>query len=295
MRKLRQFEFVMEIARCGSVSKAARYLNLSQPTLSKYIGNLEEEIGLELFDRTTIPLKLTEAGRRYVVAGERILKTYSKLKDDLEIIKAGKTNTVRVGISPTRAHFILSKLIKNFKEINDKTKIVIKEDTVSALNESLYKGETDLIISLKSDETRCFDEVPLFKEKTLLAIPKEYENYSIEKILKECPFISSDSGNYLSDMLFNIMYEYGREDPVIEAQSIESVLVLVNDGIGAGFVPSYVRERCFYNNIVFKDIPDVIKTKNKIEDNRQVCVFFKQDKILNNVEKDLIQAAKNLK
>ena len=78
MRKLRQFEFVMEIARCGSVSKAARYLNLSQPTLSKYIANLEEEIGLELFDRTTIPLKLTEAGRRYLAAGDRILKKKKK-------------------------------------------------------------------------------------------------------------------------------------------------------------------------------------------------------------------------
>lgn len=293
MRKLRQFEFVMEIARRGSVSKAARYLNLSQPTLSKYLANLEEEIGLELFDRTTIPLKLTEAGRRYITAGDRIIKTYNKLKDDIETLKAGINDTVRVGIGPTRAHFILPELIKNFREINPSAKIVVKEDTVSSLNESLYRGETDLIISLKNDETSHFSEIPLFSEKTLIAVPKKYSDLSAEKILRECPLISADSGNYLSDMLVNILYEYGREEPTIEAQSIESVLVLVNDGIGAGFVPSYVRERCLYNNVVFKEIPDTLKIKG--EDNRQICVFYKQDRVLNDVERDLIEAVKKLK
>jgi len=86
LRKLRQYEFVIEIARCGSVSKAAKYLNLSQPTLSKYLATLEEEIGHELFDRTTMPLKLTEAGRKYLAAANRILKIYNRLKDELEMM-----------------------------------------------------------------------------------------------------------------------------------------------------------------------------------------------------------------
>ncbi|MBE6606052.1 MAG: LysR family transcriptional regulator [Ruminococcaceae bacterium] len=294
MRKLRQYEFVIEIARCGSVSKAAKYLNLSQPTLSKYLATLEEEIGHELFDRTTMPLKLTEAGRKYLAAANRILKIYNRLKDELEMINDGKNDSLIVGMSPTRAHFMLLKLMKNFKSMNSSARIVIKEDTVAALNEKLYRGELDLIISLKSDESKEFEEVFLFNEQTLLALPKKYNDYPVEKILRQCPFVSPGPGDFLSDVMVSVLYEYDREAPAIEAQSIESVLILVNEGMGVGFVPSYIRELCTYDNVVFKEIPYELKEKNKVEDNRQVCVFYKRDKTLTQAEKDLICAAKAL-
>ncbi len=294
MRKLRQFEFVMEIARCGSVSKAARYLNLSQPTLSKYIANLEEEIGLELFDRTTIPLKLTEAGRRYLAAGDRILKTYSKLKDDLEMIKAGINDTVRIGISPTRAHFILPELIKKFKEINFSAKIIIEEYTISELNEKLLREELDLIISIKSEDTKYFDCVPLSNERTMIAIPLKYEKYDIKKIFKECPFISTGAGGYLYELLMNILFEYEMDEPVMEAKSIESVLALINSDMGIGLVPSYVIGNNQYENVCFVELPEKIKTNNNVEDSRMVGVFWRQNKTLNKVEEDFIEAAKRL-
>ena len=208
LKKIRQYEFVIEINRCGSVSKAARHLNLSQPTLSKYLASLEEEIGMEWFDRTTIPLRPTEAGRRYIAAGEWILKIYHKLEEDFAEISAGMTNSVRVGISPTRAHFILPGLIRNFQIINPTAKIIIKEDTASALNASLQRNEIDLIISLKNDKTKLFESIPLFQERTVLAVPKAYKDDSVEKICRECPFISPNAGNYLSDMLFHILYKY---------------------------------------------------------------------------------------
>ncbi len=294
MRKLRQFEFVMEIARCGSVSKAARYLNLSQPTLSKYLASLEEEIGLELFDRTTIPLKLTEAGRRYVAAGDRILKTYNKLKDDLDIIKAGVTDTVRVGISPTRAHFILHKLIKNFREINNEAKIIIEEYTISELNEKLSRKELDLIISIKSEDTKHFEYIPLSNERTMLAIPSSYAEYDIKNIFKECSFISTGAGSYLYELLMNILFEYEMDEPIIEAKSIESVLALINSGMGIGLVPSYVKEHNQYENICFVELPEEIKRNNNVEDNRQVGVFCRQENALNKIEEDFIKAAKKL-
>ena len=293
MRKLRQYEFVSEIARCGSVSKAARNLNIAQPTLSKYLTVLEEEIGLELFDRTTIPVKLTEAGRRYITAGEHILKTYQKLKDDFDVIKSGMIDSVRVGMSPTRAHFILPELVKNFRNINSNAKIIVEEYIITELNEKLMDGSLDLIISLQSEETRSFDYVPLYGEETIMAVPDKYKDLDVEEILAKCPFIGRVTGGYLSDLLLDILYEYQREEPTIEAQSIESILSLVSNGIGVGLVPSYVKEGCQYANIVYRELPDKIKNRNKTEYNRNICIFYKSGKVLNSIERDFIKAAIN--
>lgn len=294
MRKLRQFEFVIEIARCGSISKAARYLNLAQPTLSKYLNNLEEEIGLELFDRTTIPIKLTEAGRRYLAAGERILKTYNKLGNDLNKIKEGMSDSVRIGMSPTRAHFILPELINNFKKINSEAKVVVEEYTVDELNEKLSRGELDLIISIKSEDTKYFNYVHLSDERTLLAIPSRYQKCDIKKVFKECPFISTGEGSYLYELLMNILFEYEMDEPIIEAKSIESVLALINNGMGMGLVPSYIKEHNQYENVCFIELPEEIKGNNNVENNRMVGVFCRQDKILNKLEEGFIEAAKKV-
>ena len=72
MKHIRQYEIVLEIARRGSISKAAEALGISQPTLSKLLQKTEEQLGLELFDRQSLPLKLTDFGRRYAAAGQRI-------------------------------------------------------------------------------------------------------------------------------------------------------------------------------------------------------------------------------
>ncbi len=172
MNTLKEFETVIEIARCGSVSKAAKVLKISQSTLSKYLSKLESELGLELFDRKKIPLRLTEAGQKYIDAGRRISDSYKKLSRELEGIKNGNSNTLTIGLSPTRAHFVLPLLVEYFYKINDGTRLVFKERTAAQLSAELYAGELDLIISIKYDGTRNFGAVELFSEDIFLAIPK---------------------------------------------------------------------------------------------------------------------------
>lgn len=294
MKKLRQFELVIEIARQGSISKAARCLNLSQPTLSKYLTNLEQELGLELFDRTTLPIKLTEAGNRYLISGRRILDTYKKLEKDLDMIKADLFEEVRIGISPTRAHFILPKLIRDFKKVSPDTKVVVVEKTVKELNNDLKMGRLDLVISLKNEESTQFDSIDLFKENIMLAIPEEYSDHDSTDILKKCQFISTGSGLYLSNVLYDILYEYEREEPLIEVQSIESALALVNQGLGVSLVPSYIEKYSNYENVKFIPLPDELQSRKHLSLSRQICVFYRYGQRLNKAEKAFIEIAKNV-
>lgn len=294
MNPIRRFEIVIEIQKYGSVSKAAKALNIAQSTLSKYLSKLEEELGIALFDRTTIPIKLTEAGERYVVAGKRILDTHKKLQKDFDMLKSGPSKTIKIGLSPTRAHFILTGLVEKFYELNKETKLVVVEKTVAQLNDELQRGELDLIISLKCEGTKQFEDVPLFLEKLILAVPKKYEEKSTEEILKECPIISTGTGLHISNALLDILYEYKREEPVIEVQSIESALSLANCGHGICLVPSYVEKYNQHNNIFFSELPEKLKIYKNLNLNRQISAFYRKGDTLKKAEQDIIKACKSI-
>ena len=72
----KQLKYVIVLAREGSFSKAAESLGITQPSLSQYVKKIEKEIGLELFDRTGGNLRLTDAGRVYIDAGQKILERF---------------------------------------------------------------------------------------------------------------------------------------------------------------------------------------------------------------------------
>ncbi len=294
MNQLKQFKCVAEIAKYGSISKAAKALNIAQSTLSKYLSKLEDELGLTLFDRTTIPIKPTEAGERYLVAGKRIIETHQKLERDFDMLKQGPSKTLKIGLSPTRAHFILTGLIEKFYESNNDTKLVVVEKTVAQLNDDLQRGELDMIISLKCDGTKQFEAVPLFLEKLILAVPKKYKDKTTEEILKECPIISTGTGLHISNALLDVLYEYKREEPLIEVQSIESALSLANIGLGICLVPSYVKNYNQYENIFFIEIPEDLKVYKNLNFNRQICAFYRKGETLREAEKEIIKACKSI-
>ena len=292
--QLREFEFVIEINKHGSVSKAAKALKIAQPTLSKYLARLEENLGVLLFERGRFPLKPTEAGEKYITAGKRILETYRRLEKDFFRMKSGENKSLKIGISPTRAHFVLPKLVSEFYNRNKDVKLVVKEKNTSGLNNDLANGNLDLIISLKYDGTKNFESIPLFEESVLLAIPKKYQGKPLADILSECDFIQTEKGLNISNMLGEILFETGREDVCIEVQSIESALALTNEGLGISLVPSYVKDFSLYGNVFYEEIPEDIKEVSRLNMKRQICVFFRKDEPPNEYAEDIINICKKL-
>ena len=79
--EIRQFTYVSMVAECGSFTKAAATLFITQPALSNYINKLEEDLGVRLFDRSVTPVKLTYAGEQYLEYaknGQILVERYRK-------------------------------------------------------------------------------------------------------------------------------------------------------------------------------------------------------------------------
>ena len=92
-------EYFITTVREGSISKAAEKLYLSQPYLSQCIARTEKELGVKLFDRSHMPLKLTEAGKIYMRYLESVGVLTGQFEEQLGELKTGRSRTLNVGMT----------------------------------------------------------------------------------------------------------------------------------------------------------------------------------------------------
>jgi DNA-binding transcriptional LysR family regulator len=299
MSYLKKYEYVIEIAKSGGISQAADNLGMSQPTLSKYIKKLEGELGVELFDRSTIPLKLTPAGEKFIAAGTRLIDMEHQLEKQLEEIKLNKNTVISVGISPSRSPYLIPSVIEVFRKKDTSSRIVIKERTTAQLAQMLRDGELDLVISILDDESAEFERIELFDEDIILAAPAccTNDDQSSLDILRTSTLIQVGKGLNLWQTMNQMTSILNVGSPEIECQSIESALALVKRGIGATIVPSYVEKYGSEDQnkyIRFMTLPtNDLKSLYDLY-KRKVCLFYRKEQFLTQSEKNFISCVKEI-
>ena len=112
--QLVQVEGFLEVARRGSVSRAADALFVTQPTLTARLHSLERELGASLFVRTPHGMRLTEAGRAWVPYAERALRALVDGRDVLEQVRTASAGHLMIGAAPAVSTYILPELLEQF-------------------------------------------------------------------------------------------------------------------------------------------------------------------------------------
>lgn len=295
MNYLKQFIYVITIANSGSFSRAADALQVAQPTLSKYIQKLEINIGIELFDRSTIPIRLTSAGKLYVAAGKKLIDHDHQLQKQLQEVKGKNNLELTVGISPSRAPYLLPSIISRYQATENSGKVIIQEATVPELKERLLTGDLDLIISLADEGTIPFESVDLFDETILFAVPRVLDSrLALEEKLLSLPHISVGKGQYMWHVMETVLHALGGREPCIECQSIESAMALVKQGIGTMLVPSYIRDYGSEeqnNNVHFYRLPLDHYPNLKATAKRKVSLFYRREQFLTHAARSFINCA----
>ncbi len=113
--ELREFSYVSMLAQCGSFTKAASKLFITQPALSNYINKVEEELGVKLFDRSSNPLVLTYAGEQYLKRARGILNQMEDMRREMRDITHHKTGRLRIGFPSERIIYMLPLILAPFK------------------------------------------------------------------------------------------------------------------------------------------------------------------------------------
>lgn len=99
MDDLKSFTYVLAVAECKSISKAAELLYISQPSLSRFISSLEQELGILLFERKSNGINLTEAGEIYVAYGKEIKRLNSTMEHELKELQLSEEQEIHVCMS----------------------------------------------------------------------------------------------------------------------------------------------------------------------------------------------------
>ena len=295
MSSLKQYEYVIAIATQGGISQASESLGMAQPTLSKYLKKLESDLGIELFDRSTLPIRLTRAGELYVETGRKMLDFHRQFEKQLEEIKENKNTVIRVGLSPSRSPYMMPSVVEAYKQRNPTGRVIIEERTTTELNSRLASGELDLIINLLDEDTDGFASVHLFNESVLVAVAAhQCHTDSAIELLQTSPLISVGRGQAMWQTMQRIVREVGGRPPEIECQSIESAMALVKHGLGAMLVPSYIAEfgTAEQNrNILFLPLP----TEWAKAYQRDVCLFYRKEQFLTQAEREFIACVEHIK
>jgi DNA-binding transcriptional LysR family regulator len=227
----------------------AEQLHISQPALSKHIRNLEETLGVRLFDREVTPLGLTAAGEQFVRQAEELLYQQDRLKKTMEQFRSGEAGCLDIGVSPFRTQLLMPQMLKKLRLRYPGIRVCLHEPPSDQLRKEAAEGKFDFaIVNLPVDES-VLDVTPMAKEKMVLAIPMAMldklpavpEGDLPEIDLKDCgelPFVAAKQGQEMRRYFDKLFTRAGIHPNIaVEVTGLTSAWALANAGLGAALVP----------------------------------------------------------
>lgn len=144
---LKQAHYIKTISECGSITAAAKKLYVSQPSLSQMLRHVEEELGVEIFDRSIAPFQLTYAGEKYLHAAQIMLSAQEQLESEIREIRHEYSGRLRLGISVSRGMQVLPLVIPKFTAQYPNVKLELVESGSDTLDAMLKAGKIDLALA----------------------------------------------------------------------------------------------------------------------------------------------------
>ena len=169
----KQDETFLAIAQAGSVSKAAQGLYLSQPAVSRSLKRLEEDLGIQLFDREAAPLRLTQAGERYLRYVRENQERERRLRQDLAQLEREPSGTVRVGLNFWRSSLVLPRVPPAFQRKYPHIQVEPAEGSHQDLSVLLDQGKLDFALLHRPNPYPQFAFHHLRHERILLFLRRD--------------------------------------------------------------------------------------------------------------------------
>lgn len=167
----REMRYVYEVYRQRSFSKAAQALFIAQPSLSQMIKKAETRAGGPLFDRSTVPVHLTELGRAYIEAAEEIMQAqerFSRYASDAEHCLRG---SLSLGGTTLFTSYVLPPLISAFSARYPGVEIRLHEQHTRVLRRELQEGTLDLAVDNSVLDPLHYHQLVYRQERLILAVP----------------------------------------------------------------------------------------------------------------------------
>lgn len=166
----RNYDYFLTIVKTGSLTKAAEILYITQPSLSKYLSRLEENLNIQLFDRSRSPLTLTYAGKLYLEYINTIIRMNQQLQMSFDEIRNDEAGEVTMGIASWRSSIIMPTLLPLFHSRYPNIKVNVIEGKSYSFESAMMNNQVDFCyMTIPSNFSMAVIHESLGMEKIYLA------------------------------------------------------------------------------------------------------------------------------
>lgn len=243
----RQLRVFNEVARQLSFSKAARVLHLTPPAVTMQVKELEQQVGLALFERSGRQVSLTTPGEYMLVYARRILATLKDAEDAAARLRQVEAGTLTIGMVSTAMYF-LPRMLAEFRREHEHVEIRLAEGNREKLVRMLQANEVDVAVMGRPPRELATRAEPFAAHPHVFVAAPTHPLASGEgrvdvESLRPCPFIVREEGSGTRAAMENFFTEARIEQRVLmEMSSNESIKQAVISGMGLSFLSLHTLE-----------------------------------------------------
>lgn len=250
-------------AESGNFRRAAELLYISQPSVTVHIKQLEKELGISLFQRDGKKIKLTEAGKRYLIHAKSLIEEYQKGLEDLRSFSQGYTTQLTLAISPLIADTILPYVLKSYTKQYPEVEISVKIVESTEIEQAVLKEEVDLGLSCLNSHHPDLQSELLYKDEVILVAAHDGRDSESappldeEEVLNSNYLLTHNHPGYWESLCRDVKGKY----PGVKMMKVSQVHItkrFIGEGLGVSFLPiSTVRRELLEGRLLEVDCQSI--------------------------------------
>lgn len=240
---LRQIEYFVAVAEHGAFGAAADVLGVSQPSLSKQLSTMEDELGIRLFERTSRRVSLTPTGRAVLARGRSILNEVRDFKAVARGTSSLFAARLSIGVLPSVGAYFMPIANRRLHKLYPDLRLLVQEGATRQLLDLLKDGTIDAVIGTPTNDPE-FDSAPLFEEALWVCAasddPLSMGSGPVKlSDLANSPLLSLSAGFSLHDLVEQLAMKAGTYlSRDYEGGSLDAVRQMAVMGAGVAILPS---------------------------------------------------------
>ncbi len=238
---LAQIEGFVEIARQGTMRRAAEVLAISQPALTARIQALERELGAQLFRRTQRGMVLTPAGRAFLPHADRAIEAVTGGATLIRQLEHGVIGELALAVAPAVSAYVLPVVLARFTEYHPDVRLLVRTGHSEEVVDLVARGEVELGIVRLLRDTRVRSR-PLYEDELVLVAPPDHPfavtgAIDVAEVSHARLILFDRTSSYyeLTNALFRVAGVVPRG--VMEVDNIEAAKRMVEQGLGVALLP----------------------------------------------------------
>lgn len=238
MKLLRTFAVT---ARTLNFHKAADQLFLAQPTVTQHIRQLEEELHVQLFDRSARQVRLTAAGDRFLEYANQVLAVYEKGVEELTAWHKGYRDRLVLATSPLVARSTLPQVVKRFAIAHPDVEVVVKIVLSGEVAQMVAERRAHLGLTRVASQSRDLHSYVWYTDPVRLVVPHDVERPTTtvpdwREVLATSRLLTHNHPDYWDDLLLAI-HNQGIHVRTMEVSLVDVTKIFIEEGLGVSFLP----------------------------------------------------------